>query len=78
LPTAISFFGKPYEEGKLISYAYDYEQATKLRAPSPLVPSLPGERIEYETVPEPGMAITLGVFGLSALSLKRKKARSPA
>jgi amidase len=78
LPTAISFFGKPYEEGKLISYAYDYEQATKLRAPSPLVPSLPGERIEYETVPEPGMAIALGVFGLSALSLKRKKARSPA
>lgn len=36
LPMALSFFGKPYEEGKLISYAYDYEQATKLRAPSHL------------------------------------------
>ncbi|MBD1932612.1 MULTISPECIES: amidase family protein [Cyanophyceae] len=78
LPTAISFFGKPYEEGKLISYAYDYEQATKLRAPSPLVPSLPGERIEYETVPEPGIVIALGVAGLSALGLKRKRTQSLA
>ncbi|MBW4489368.1 MAG: PEP-CTERM sorting domain-containing protein [Trichocoleus desertorum ATA4-8-CV12] len=78
LPTAISFFGKPYEEGKLISYAYDYEQATKLRAPSPLVPPLPGERIEYKTVPEPGMAIALGVAGLSALGLKRKRTQSLA
>jgi len=78
LPMALSFFGKPYEEGKLISYAYDYEQATKLRAPSPLVPPLPGERIEYETVPEPGLASALGVAGLSALRWKRKKTQSLA
>jgi amidase len=45
LPMTISFMGKPYEEGKLIGYAYDYEQASKLRAPSPLVPPLPGEVI---------------------------------
>jgi amidase len=45
LPMTISFMGKPYDEGKLIGYAYDYEQATKLRAPSPLVPPLPGEVI---------------------------------
>ena len=75
LPTAISFFGKPYEEGKLISYAYDYEQATKLRAPSPLVPSLPGERIEYEAVPEPGMIPALAVLGVSALGIKFIKRR---
>jgi len=31
----------------IIGYAYDYEQATKLRRPSPLVPPLPGEMIPY-------------------------------
>ncbi|MDV2998088.1 MAG: Glutamyl-tRNA(Gln) amidotransferase subunit A [Chroococcidiopsis sp. SAG 2025] len=48
LPMTISFFGKPYSEGKLISYAYDYEQASKKRQPSPLVPPLPGEVIVYK------------------------------
>jgi amidase len=48
LPMTISFMGRPYEEGKIIGYAYDYEQATKLRRPSPLVPPLPGETITYE------------------------------
>ena len=43
LPMAISFMGKPYSEGQLLAYAYDYEQASQLRAPSPLVPPLPGE-----------------------------------
>ena len=47
LPMDISFFGKPYEEGKLLGYAYAYEQATKLRKPSPLLPPLKGETIEY-------------------------------
>ena len=47
LPMTISFFGRPYDEGKLIGYAYDYEQATMMRQPSPLVPPLPGETIEY-------------------------------
>ena len=48
LPMTISFMGRPYDEGKLIGYAYDYEQATMLRRPSPLVPSLAGEVISYE------------------------------
>jgi amidase len=43
----ITFMGRPYEEGKIIGYAYDYEQATMLREPSPLVPPLAGERISY-------------------------------
>ncbi len=47
LPMSISFLGRPYEEGKLIGYAYDYEQATMMRRPSPLAPPLPGEVIEY-------------------------------
>ena len=41
LPMDITFFGKPYDEGKLISFGYAYEQATLLRKPSPLVPPLP-------------------------------------
>jgi amidase len=47
LPMAISFLGRPYDEGKLIGYAYDYEQATMHRRPSALAPALPGEVIEY-------------------------------
>jgi amidase len=47
LPMTISFMGRPYDEGKLIGYAFDYEQATMLRRPSPLVPALPGEVFSY-------------------------------
>ena len=46
LPMTISFFGRPYDEGKLIGYAYDYEQATMHRRPPPLAPPLPSEVIE--------------------------------
>ncbi len=46
LPMDISFFGRPYEEGRLIGYAYAYEQASKLRKPSPLLPPLAGEVVE--------------------------------
>ncbi len=47
LPMTISFLGRPYDEGKLIGYAYDYEQATMMRRPTPLAPPLPGDVIEY-------------------------------
>ena len=47
LPMTIGFLGRPYGEGALIGYAYDYEQATMKRRPSPLAPPLPGETIEY-------------------------------
>jgi amidase len=49
LPMTITFFGKPYEEGKIIGLAYAYEQASKLRRPSKLVPPLDGETITYAT-----------------------------
>jgi amidase len=45
LPMDISFMGKPYSDGELLGYAYDYEQASRLRAPSPLTPPLPGETL---------------------------------
>lgn len=40
LPAGITFMGRPYTEGTLLGFAYDYEQATKERRPSPLVPPL--------------------------------------
>ena len=43
----ITFFGKPYGEKAILGFAYAYEQASKLRKPSPLVPPLKGETIEY-------------------------------
>jgi amidase len=49
LPMTISFMGKPYSEGQLLGYAYDYEQASQLRAPSPLVPPLQGETLVAPT-----------------------------
>jgi amidase len=39
-PAGIAFMGRPYDDGKLIGYAYDYEQATRMRRTSPLVPPL--------------------------------------
>ena len=47
LPMTITFFGKPYEEMKIIGFAYAYEQASKMRKPPTLVPPLEGETINY-------------------------------
>lgn len=40
MPMGLAFMGRPYEEGRLLGYAFDYEQATLHRRPSPLVPPL--------------------------------------
>lgn len=40
MPAGITFMGRPYSEGQIIGYAFDYEQETHLRRPSPLVPPL--------------------------------------
>ncbi len=48
LPMTITFFAKPYEESKVIGFAYAYEQATKHRKPSALVPPLSGETIDLK------------------------------
>lgn len=47
LPMTIAFFGRPYEEMKIIGFAYSYEQASKMRKPSKLAPPLSGETISY-------------------------------
>lgn len=49
LPMTIALFGRPYDEGRLIGLAYAYEQASHLRKPPPLLPSLPGETIPERT-----------------------------
>ena len=45
LPMDISLFGRSYEEGRLIGYAYAYEQASKMRKPPKLLPPLAGETV---------------------------------
>jgi amidase len=33
LPLGITFMGRAFDEGRLIKYAFAYEQATKVRVP---------------------------------------------
>ncbi|NNE36908.1 MAG: amidase [Gammaproteobacteria bacterium] len=40
LPMALAFFGKPYDDGPIIGYAYAYEQASKKRRAPPLLPAV--------------------------------------
>jgi len=40
LPAGVSFFGRPWSEGKLISLAYGFEQATHHRKPPASAPAL--------------------------------------
>ncbi len=40
LPVGLSFFAASYEEGKLISYAYAFEQATRVRHPPAFWPTI--------------------------------------
>jgi amidase len=54
LPMDISFMGRPYDEGKLLGYAFDYEQATKLRRPSRLVPPLATDIVTATPLHAPG------------------------
>lgn len=77
LPVSLSFFGKAYSEPTLIGLAYAFEQATQVRMSPSLFPALPGEVIEYESVPEPGMVPALAILGTSALGIRFVKRRRP-
>jgi amidase len=45
LPVTISFFGPAFSEPKLLSYGYDFEQATKAYVLPKTTPSLPGDTL---------------------------------
>ncbi|MEO0457658.1 MAG: amidase [Cyanobacteria bacterium P01_A01_bin.114] len=76
IPMSLEFMGNYFGEPEIISYAYDYEQATRLRRPPALVPPLPGETFEYEPVPEPTAGIlTLAVLSTGLLGRRRKRQR---
>lgn len=40
LPAGITFFGRPYDDGRMIQFAYAYEQATRHRRAPTLTPAL--------------------------------------
>jgi amidase len=40
LPIGLSFFGRPFSEGKLLGYAFAWEQATKYRKPPRYLPTI--------------------------------------
>ncbi|MEQ1691284.1 MAG: amidase family protein [Gemmatimonas sp.] len=44
LPAGITFFGRPWSEGRLIALAFDFEQATTHRRPATAVPPLSASR----------------------------------
>jgi amidase len=47
LPVAISFMGPAYSEPRLLSYGYDFEQATKARVNPQTTPLRPDDTITY-------------------------------
>jgi hypothetical protein len=48
-PLTMNFTGRLYDDPKVLSIAYAYEQATKHRYAPPLAPPLPGEVFEYNS-----------------------------
>jgi amidase len=47
-PYGVTFSGPPFSEGKLIGYAYAFEQATRIRQPPTSAPPLPSDFVEHD------------------------------
>jgi amidase len=47
IPMSLEFMGNYFGEPEILGYAYDYEQATKLRRSPTIAPALPGEVFDY-------------------------------
>lgn len=69
LPATISFFGRAFSEPTLVGFAYAYEQATRLRSPSPLVPPLDGEFISYAIASKTGITTALTFLGIGSFGI---------
>ena len=54
LPVGITFIGGPWAEPELLGFAYDYEQATKVRVPPQFVPTI-GDDL-FPGAPNPALA----------------------
>lgn len=77
LPVTLSFTGRPYSESTLFGLAFDFEQATNARrAPSLLLPDLPGEVFEYEAVPEPTTIPAIALMGAGILGVRARRRRA--
>lgn len=57
MPVNLTFAGKAYDDAKLLSLAYAYEQATKARIPPPLVPPLASDLVTGRPSSDPRQSV---------------------
>jgi Amidase len=85
LPIGITFIGGPWAEPQLLGFAYDYEQATKVRVPPQFIPTI-GDAL-FPDVPNPSVWCRRGgsrrptVSAISSCASGRgmpRRQRSPA